>query len=308
MQSRCSLPMHKLLSKAKINLGLNVLFKRPDNYHEIRSIMVKLNWGDDMEIQPIRKGKFELISENKLDKSRKHLYDNVSENGDLTQNILYKAYKRLQSFFPDLPGAKIFLTKKIPPGGGLGGGSSNAAALLLFLFEQFKIGNLDNLIRIASEIGADIPFFLIRGNALASRIGEVLEEIEVSQSRGVLAIPPFMISTAESFKNLNLALQKNPVLNNCNILSEEIKSSLRCGDWDKLKIILKNDFEDYAFRVHPSLKLLKDNFYHLGCSYASMTGTGSCVYGISQSLKVQEEVHEKLVRKYPDHQFIKFTF
>ncbi|MCP5493503.1 MAG: 4-(cytidine 5'-diphospho)-2-C-methyl-D-erythritol kinase [Leptospiraceae bacterium] len=297
-----------MLSKAKINLGLKVLFKRPDNYHEINSIMLKINWGDDILFEPIETKKFELISQNELQNDRKKLYNEVSEIGDYTKNILYKTYTLSKTENSKVPGVRIHLTKRIPPGGGLGGGSSNAASLLSFLFAKPDLNTSMNLVEIASKVGADVPFFLKEGSAIASGIGEILDDIEISQGYGVLAIPTFTINTAESFKNLNLTLQNNPTPNMCNILSDDLKLLLKNADWAELKDKLVNDFESYAFRIYPKLKSLKEDFNSLGCSYASMTGTGSCIYGLVKDFEAQKEVYDSMVLKYPFYQFIKFTF
>lgn len=123
-----------MISPAKINLGLEIPFKRLDGFHEIRSVFLKISWGDDIEIEPASNGVFELFSNNEIILEKRKLYDQVSERGDIKNNILYKTFIKARSLFPELPGVKIHLTKRISPAGGLGGGSTNAASLLNFLF------------------------------------------------------------------------------------------------------------------------------------------------------------------------------
>ncbi|EMO76795.1 4-(cytidine-5'-pyrophospho)-2-C-methyl-D-erythritol kinase domain protein [Leptospira kirschneri str. 200801925] len=123
-----------MISPAKINLGLEIPFKRLDGFHEIRSVFLKISWGDDIEIEPASNGVFELFSNNEIILEKRKLYDHVSEIGDIKKNILYKTFIKARSLFPELPGVKIHITKRISPAGGLGGGSTNAASLLNFLF------------------------------------------------------------------------------------------------------------------------------------------------------------------------------
>lgn len=295
-----------MLCPAKINLGLRVLYKRPDNYHEIESIFLKLNWGDDIHFVENNLGIARLFSVNELRGVKRSLFEEVSERGDFSKNILFKTFEKSKELKKDLPGVDIHLTKRIPPGGGLGGGSTNAASLLNFIFhnEQEKTATFHKMV---TSIGADVPFFLSNGNFHVSGIGEILKPIKVASGAGILAIPPFSINTKESYLSLKKPLQSDWGQKSWSLLDEDFSNALRLGEWSKLREKFENDFEKYAFSEFPSLESLKLNLYNLGCSFVSMTGTGSCVYGFVQE-KEQASILEKMTQKYPEHYFIQFSF
>lgn len=297
-----------MLSPAKINLGLKVLYKRPDNYHEIQSVFLKINWGDEINFLPTKTNTIELVSENELMLQKKDLFEEVSERGDFTKNILYKTYFKAKELNPDLPGVKVHLIKKIPPGGGLGGGSTNAAMLLRFLFQNTPLASSPEFKKIASSIGADIPFFLGDTHSFITGIGEKLQDVEVAGGMGILAIPPFSIPTKESYINLKKPLQEAYGQKEWLLVNGASQQSLKEGNWEALKDKFENDFEVYAFKVHPELGDLKRDLYESGCSFASMTGSGSCVYGFVKELRLLEEVKEQMTSAYPGYYFVSFKF
>ena len=195
-----------MLCPAKVNLGLKVLFKRPDHYHEIESIFLRINWGDEIEFIPNDLGIVRLFSKNELNGVKHALFEEVSERGDFSRNILFKTFVKAKQIKPDLHGVDIRLTKRIPPGGGLGGGSTNAAYLLSYLFRDFP--ELQDSVReMSSSIGADVPFFLLPGHAHVSGIGEILRPISIASGKGILVIPPFSINTKDSYISLKKPLQ-----------------------------------------------------------------------------------------------------
>jgi 4-diphosphocytidyl-2-C-methyl-D-erythritol kinase len=262
-----------LLCPAKINLGLKVLYKRPDNYHEIASVFLKLNWGDDIYFVPNDLGIPRLFSTNELIGGKYALFEAVSERGDFTKNILFKAFQQAKDLDNTMSGVDIHLTKRIPPGGGLGGGSTNAASLLLYLLQGHSM--LANLIpKMASSIGADIPFFLRTGHAYVTGIGEILKDVDISTG----------------------------------LLDEDLSFSLKRGDWSKLQEKFENDFEKYAFGEFPELNSLKQDLYRQGSSFVSMTGTGSCLYGFVQSMELQSNIQKWMTQNHPEHYFIQFSF
>ncbi|MCE9501794.1 MAG: 4-(cytidine 5'-diphospho)-2-C-methyl-D-erythritol kinase [Leptospira sp.] len=297
-----------MLSPAKINLGLKVLFKRPDGFHEINSIFLRINWGDDIRIEVTDTGKFELISSNELIEEKRSLYDDVSEKGDIRRNILFKTFEFSRTLISDLPGVKIHIIKRIPPGGGLGGGSSNAAMLLNFLFHGTRFFMSDELTFLAAKIGADVPFFLNTGNAFVSGIGEKLSKIEVSGGLGILAIGPYSINTREAYISLKKPLQGDYDSKNWNLLDEDSIFALKTGNWKILSGNFENDFEEYAFRAFPRLELIKKGFLANGASFASMTGSGSCIYCLTSSLESHNDVFDRMVREFPDFKFVSFNF
>lgn len=296
-----------MLCPAKINLGLKVLYKRPDNYHEIESIFLKINWGDEIEFTPNQLGKIQLFSKNELLLAKQSLFEEVSERGDFSKNILFKTFKKVKQFKTDLTGVDVHLTKRIPPGGGLGGGSSNAAYLLRYLSQRAPELN-ELILKISPEIGADIPFFLHEGNAHVSGIGEVLQKVELAAGFGILAIPPVSINTKESYLSLKKPLQREWGQKSWSLLEKDFSLALKQGDWSKLQEKFENDFEKYAFSEFPKLASLKQDLYDQGCSFSSMTGTGSCVYGFVKSLEHSMTILNWISQKYQDHYFIQFSF
>lgn len=296
-----------MLCPAKINLGLKVLYKRPDNYHEIESIFLKLNWGDDIEFAPNDLGFTRLISKNELTGVKHSLFEEVSERGDFTRNILYKTFEKAKHVKTDLQGVDIYLTKRIPPGGGLGGGSTNAASLLNYLFQDFPDLSRTKQ-EMASRIGADVPFFLQPGHAHVSGIGEILNTIDVANGTGILVIPSFSINTKESYLSLKKPLQSEWGQKSWSLLDEDLSFALGQGDWSKLQEKFENDFEKYAFSEFPELKALKQDLYRQGSSFVSMTGTGSCVYGLVQGIEQASSIQKWMTQNYPEHYFIQFSF
>ncbi|TGK33353.1 4-(cytidine 5'-diphospho)-2-C-methyl-D-erythritol kinase [Leptospira gomenensis] len=297
-----------MLSPAKINLGLEIPFRRSDGFHEIKSIFLKISWGDDIEIEPADNGVFELVSVNEIVLEKRKLYDRVSELGDLKKNILYKTFEKARSLFPELPGVRIHLTKRISPAGGLGGGSTNAASLLNFLFSWRSFFTTDEMKLLASEIGSDVPFFLGEGHAFVTGRGELSEEIEIHPGQGILALTPQVMNTAEMYSLLKKPLQEGPSQKNGNTLSENLIFSLKSGDWGSLQGRLWNDFEPVAFQLHPELGVLKDRFLEFGSSYCSLTGSGSSMYGLVQGLEIQEELLQRLRQEFPNLTFVRFNF
>ncbi len=296
-----------MLCPAKINLGLKVLYKRPDNYHEIESIFLKLNWGDDIEFASNDLGIARLFSKNELIGIKRSLFEEVSERGDFTKNILYKTFEKAKKIKSDLRGVDIYLTKRIPPGGGLGGGSTNAASLLTYLFGDHPELYLP-VRKVAASIGADVPFFLSTGHAHVSGIGEILKNIRIAHGTGILVIPPFSINTKESYLSLKKPLQSEWGQKSWSLLDDDLAFALEHGDWSKLREKFENDFEKYAFSEFPELKALKQDLYRQGSSFVSMTGTGSCVYGFVQGIEQASSIQKWMTQSYPEHYFIQFSF
>ena len=241
---------------AKINLGLHILNKRPDGYHEIETCFYPAPWREALEI--IKSDKtFVTTSGNP-----------IPDDGD---NIILKAYHLLADDFA-LPPLHIHLHKEIPIGAGLGGGSADAAFMLRLLNSQYNLGlNSEALKNYAVSLGADCAFFMENKPILATGIGERLEAIDLSLTGKfiLLAYPNIHISTKEAYAGI---LPKKPEHDLKNILAEEPITS-----W---KDLLKNDFESHLFQRYPVLKSIKKHLYSMGAIYASMTGSGSCMFGI----------------------------
>lgn len=244
----------------KINLGLNIVAKRADGYHDLVTCFYPLPWNDILEI----------ISATDL----AFTHSGISIPGNVADNLCLKAYHLLKKDF-DIPAVRIHLHKIIPMGAGLGGGSSDAAWTLRMLNSIFALElSLSQLQSYASRIGSDCAFFIQDKPMIGKGRGEVLEETTVNLRNKfvVLVKPDVHISTAEAYSNVK---SKMPVTDLRQILSQS-----PIQQW---KNFLKNDFEDSVFQKFPVIGKIKDTLYEEGALYASMSGSGSSVFGIFES-------------------------
>lgn len=246
---------------AKINIGLNIINKRPDEYHNIETIFYPIGLSDIVEIN---------ISNDKINFENTGL---TIDNKNLETNLCFKAYQKLNNDF-SLEPIDIHLHKIIPFGAGLGGGSSDASFTLKAINSVMKL-NLDNstLIEYAEKIGSDCPFFILNKPSFASEKGNILKTIALSLKGYFLVIvyPEIHINTTKAYSRI---IPKKP--ETC--LTELIK--LPINRW---KENIKNDFEDSVFKDHPELKNIKAKMYTLGAVYASMSGSGSAIFGIFET-------------------------
>ena len=208
-------------------------------------------------------------------------------------NLCVRAAKLLVQNF-NIPGLNIRLDKRIPIGAGLGGGSSDAAAILRGGLELYGIEySKEKLLNMAVSIGADVPFFLIGGTSHGSGKGEILKSIKlVSDYHAVLILPDINISTKWAYKNLNLTLTRK---------NDEYKFrgfSLRNLDLRDFRSGFHNDFENLVFKHYPNLSLVKSELYDEGAIYASLSGSGSALYGLYSSRSLADKAIEILARKY----------
>ncbi len=246
---------------AKINLGLYVLEKRADGFHNIETVFYPVKWSDALEIIPAaKKGRTNVLFNS----------TGVKIVGSKDKNLCVRAYELLKKEF-DLPPVQMHLHKLVPVGAGLGGGSSDATNTLLLLNKIFdlKIEN-QKLERLASILGSDCAFFVRNKPTLAKQRGNDFEEINLSLKDYFIAIvkPDVYVSTADAYKNVKPDSSRKS-------LKEII--SLPVEKW---KDILENDFEKSIFKKFPEVKYLKDELYNQGAIYASMSGSGSAVYGL----------------------------
>lgn len=251
---------------AKINLTLKVLHKRPDNYHELRTVFQTISLGDwiDVEYRPAKT-------------TRLH----VDCNPEIPDNIILRAANAVLHEMRLKAEVHFHLRKRIPMGGGLGGGSSNAAAVLLALPALAgKRVPIDTLTRIAATLGSDVPFFLCGGTALGLSRGEELYPFpEPGVSHGVLVTPRIHVSTPLAFRRLrrHLTIPHNSrIINSFQSFSWEVGDNLPAASWREF---CQNDFEEVVFRQHPEIQRLKKKLISSGASVALMTGSGSAVFG-----------------------------
>ncbi len=243
----------------KINIGLYITGKREDGFHNLESIFYPVPFRDALEILPSEEFSFQSSGFNVTSKPE--------------ENICVKAYNLLKEKY-DLPPVKMFLLKNIPSGAGLGGGSSDAAYTLKILDELFELKlSVGNLEEYAAILGSDCPFFIKSLPTFVKGRGEILEQINFNLSGKFITIvhPEIHISTKEAFENIT---PQNP---NTSLLVQALYRPI--SDWQDT---IKNDFEPYAFSKYPVLQTIKDTLLNLGADYASMSGSGSAIYAISE--------------------------
>ncbi len=242
---------------AKVNLGLHVMAKRNDGFHELETVLFPVKWADALEIVPGNESDFNLTIKG-------------ADLGDPKQNLCYKAYSLLKNDH-HLPNINCYLHKVIPHGAGMGGGSSDAAAMLLMLNDIFKLRlSKEDLAVYALKLGSDCPFFIYNRPFLATGRGEVFAEVNVKLDKYFIAIvkPPVSISTKEAY---SFVKPKQPDIP----LDAVIKLPV-----DQWKYALVNDFEKNIFEKYPAVASVKTQLYENGAVYASMSGSGSSVFGI----------------------------
>ena len=247
---------------AKINLGLNITEKRPDGYHNLETVFYPVPVEDALEIIPLPdapRGTCTL-----------HLAGQEIA-GTLEDNLVAKAYRMLDADF-GLPAVDIHLLKRIPSGAGLGGGSSDAAFMLKMLNEQFGLGlTEDNLEAYAARLGADCAFFVRNRPTFAEGIGNIfspLPSFSLSGYRLLLVKPDVFVSTRDAFARIKpRRADASP--------KEIVRLPV-----EKWRGRLVNDFEESVFPQFPLIGETKDEMYRLGAVYASMSGSGSSVFGL----------------------------
>jgi 4-diphosphocytidyl-2-C-methyl-D-erythritol kinase len=244
----------------KINLGLRVLRKRPDGYHDLSTVFYPLPLRDALEILHAPGPSFTAYG--------------LPIPG--TGNLCEKAWQLLKTDFPALPDIQIHLYKNIPIGAGLGGGSADGAFTLLALNKQFHLGlDTARLLNYAGQLGSDCPFFILNIPCLGGGRGEELEPIslDLGDYSFVLVNPGIHISTAQAFALCTPHEAGMPLRD---IVRQPVDT------WAQH---LRNDFEEPIFQLHPPLREIKSILYTHGASYASLTGSGSSFYGIFEKRK-----------------------
>ncbi len=244
-------------ANAKINIGLQIIGRRSDGYHLINTVMYPLKQlSDVVEIVPSRFTDIVLTG--------------FELQVEPQQNLVFRAYELLRQYF-DLSPVTIYLHKNIPHGAGLGGGSSDAATVLKLLNDLFSLGlSISQLENFARQLGADCAFFIKNKPAYARNIGDELSEISLDLSRYNIVVvkPGFEISTAEAY---SMVKPRQPGVD----LRQAV--ALPVERW---KDLIFNDFEFFLFKKYPELGRIKQDLYRLGALYASLSGSGSAVYGI----------------------------
>ncbi|MEE4177949.1 MAG: 4-(cytidine 5'-diphospho)-2-C-methyl-D-erythritol kinase [Bacteroides sp.] len=243
---------------AKINLGLNILERRPDGFHNIESLLFPIKFTDVLEVIPAEPDFVPFASTGLK----------IPSNGK--PNLCQQAYFLLKEKY-SIPGVSIHLHKNIPSGSGLGGGSADAAFTLKLLNQLFSLGlTTVELKRLAAKLGSDCPVFIDNQSQFAAGRGDVLEPFKVNLSGFHLAliIPQVHVSTSEAYAGVKPDHPDTPLRE---VLGQPI---------ERWKHLLKNDFEESVFRKFPSLASIKRDLYQFGAVYASMSGSGSAIFGL----------------------------
>lgn len=250
---------------AKLNLGLYVTAKRPDGYHALETVFLPLPWADVLEVLPAPKGQ----AVPSLALSGRPI------PGELATNLCLKAYELLKADFPDLPAVQMQLHKIVPIGAGLGGGSADAAFALRAIGEVFGLNlSTGQLESYARRLGADCAFFIQNTPRLALEKGDVFEPIAVDLAGTpcVVVYPGLHISTAQAFAGIVPQAPAQP-----------LRAALAqpMSTW---RDTVFNDFEKSLAPTYPVLTRIKQQFYAAGAAYASLSGSGSAVYGLFPGL------------------------
>jgi 4-diphosphocytidyl-2-C-methyl-D-erythritol kinase len=261
---------------AKINLGLRILRKREDGFHDIETILHPIDLFDEIELHP-------------SDSIEVRCTDPTIPTDE--SNTCFKAVQFLREHLGVRQGALISITKNIPSGAGLGGGSSDAATVLKYLPSLWK-QSVDDLAlsTIACKIGLDVPFFLKHGSALALGRGEILEYFSFDLPFGILVCsPPLHIPTSWAYQNHRARAFE--------------RTDLRAALFDgvnnpaTLRSSLRNDFEELVFGTHPRIQEIKESLLRAGAVYASLSGSGSAVFGFFDRRETALPAEAELRRK-----------
>ena len=247
----------------KINLGLHILNKREDGYHNIETVFYPVPLKDALEIIPSDKAEIIQFTSSGLIIS-----------GDAATNLCSKAYHLLKKDYPILPNVKMHLHKVIPVGAGLGGGSSDAAFTLQLLNNRFKLNlSTTQLIDYSLQLGSDCPFFILNEPCIATGRGEIMEKVKLDLSAYQLMLvnPGIHVNTAEAFGLLASQKIDDSSVSLKNIITKPVNT------WQHF---LTNHFETVLANKYPVIKEIKETLYAIGASYAAMSGSGSTVYGL----------------------------
>jgi 4-diphosphocytidyl-2-C-methyl-D-erythritol kinase len=258
---------------AKINIGLNILGKREDGYHDLETVYYPLPFYDAVEV----------IIDQSVVQPRGYRFSqsgNALDSGE-ENNLCIRAFHLLKKDFPSIPPLRIHLHKCIPSGAGLGGGSADAAFMLKTMNRLLGLDCTDGILSAyAARLGSDCPFFIENKPCLARGRGEILMpvDLDLSAYKIVLVNPGIQINTTDMFGKLDSRIPR----------TSRIEKTLRLPV-EKWKEQISNDFEEIVFTIYPAIAKIKSDLYAAGAVYASLSGSGSSVYGI---------FHKNPVRKF----------
>ena len=267
---------------AKINLGLNVVEKRPDGCHNLQTVFYPVPIKDALEVQQMDEG---FPSDVDCDLK----VTNIAIEGDEQRNLVVRAYLLLKQDFPTLPRIHTHLWKGIPTQAGMGGGSSDCAYMIRLLNALFDLQLSDEqMIRYAARLGADCAFFIKSEPCYAEGIGEKMQPIGLDLSEWYIGVvrPDIPVPTKEAFSRIH---PHYPQVCPKDAVMQPVET------WRET---LVNDFEESVFALHPEIGAIKEQLYKMGATYAAMSGSGSALFGLFK------ERPDTLSRQFPDM----FTF
>lgn len=264
----------------KLNLGLHILRKRSDGFHDLETVFYPLPLQDALEI--IQSG----------DKATPLLFttSGLSVEGQPEDNICFKAYHLLRDRFPQMPPVKMHLHKAIPMGAGLGGGSADGAYTLLLLNKKFNLGLSESeLVTYALQLGSDAPFFILNQPCYATGRGEKMHplQLDLSAYKFLIVNPGIHVNTGWAFRQITPAADKPS-------LKERVLQPVK--QW---KDLLVNDFEAPVSAAYPEIAAIRDALYRHGAVYAAMSGSGSTVFGLFPKDADLQDL------SFPSHYFIR---
>ena len=248
---------------AKINLGLNVVEKRPDGYHNLQTVFYPVPLSDALEVIPMDPA-FPTPAHCDLKVSN-------FDTGDEQRNLVVRAYHALKADYPALPRCHAHLYKAIPTQAGMGGGSSDCAYMIRLLNDLFALHlSEQQMMAYAARLGADCAFFIKSHPCYAEGIGEQLEDIDLDLSGWHIAVvrPDIPVPTREAFSRIR---PHYPAKNCRDVVRQPV---------DTWAAELVNDFEESVFALHPELAAVKEHLYNMGATYAAMSGSGSALFGL----------------------------
>jgi 4-diphosphocytidyl-2-C-methyl-D-erythritol kinase len=317
-----------VLCPAKINLGLQIHHRRPaDGYHYLSSIFIPIDFGDTLVISDLPGDLDRLSTINELPPEIRADFEAVSERAPAlatdfvgtpaqpprtdepavivpTANLVWRALAATRHLRDRA--LQVELTKRVPTGGGLGGGSSDAGTLLAYIRDRWE-PDRDVLLPIAAALGADVPFFLHGQPALLHGTGDISEALEIGPGMGVLCFPLLKIETGIAYSRLKRTLQPGPPPRILSGLRRDVRDAVARSEWRAVRELV-NDFEQPVFAMYPALGQVKESFLSSGAVFASMSGSGSSLYGLTTTRAEQEQLLKDMQAQFPRYRFQPFQW
>lgn len=281
--------MYTEIARAKINLGLRVLGKREDGYHEVDMLMQSIELADKLTFSPAEILTLEM--------------DNQQLQADTQENLIIKAARVLAAHTGFKGGAKISLQKNIPIAAGLAGGSSDAAATLRGLNKLWQTGlSLQELEKLAASIGSDVAFCVQGGTQRATGRGEILQAVAPLPKTNLLIFKPnFGVSTPKVYQ----AFKLDKVTRKVDI--EQLITAVQTTKIEEIIALMGNDLESVTLALHPEIGLIKKTMLAWGASYALMSGSGPTVFAVVKDLTIAQEIAEALPMEHLGDSYLTST-